>query len=64
MRFIPVHDGPMSVLRSYTVPELEGFAERAGPAGRRVVKEPFWQIVVSGRKGYCEEIQLVGRDQF
>jgi hypothetical protein len=46
-----VHDGPMSVLRSYIVPELEGLAERGGLAGRRVVKEPFWLIVVSGRKG-------------
>jgi hypothetical protein len=45
------HDGPMSVLRSYTVPELDTLAERAGLAGRRVVKEPFWLMVVWGRKG-------------
>ncbi len=44
------HDGPMSVLRSYTVPELDALAERAGLAGRRVVKEPFWLMVVWGRK--------------
>ena len=45
------YDGPMSVLRSYTVPELDALAERAGLAGRRVVKEPFWLMVVWGRKG-------------
>lgn len=44
------HDGPMSVLRSYTVPELDALAERAGLACRRVVKEPFWLMVVSGKK--------------
>lgn len=45
------HDGPMSVLRSYTVRELDGLAEQAGLSGRRVVKEPFWLMVVWGRKG-------------
>ena len=45
------HDGPMSVLRSYTVSELDGLAEQAGLSGRRVVKEPFWLMVVWGRKG-------------
>ncbi len=44
------HDGPLSVLRSYTRPELEALAEQAGLAGR-VRKEPFWLMVVSGRKG-------------
>lgn len=45
------HDGPMSVLRSYTVPELDTLAERAGLAGSRVAKEPFWLMILLGRKG-------------
>jgi SAM-dependent methyltransferase len=45
------HDGPLSVLRSYTVSEHDALAGRAGFAGRRVVKEPFWLMVISGRKG-------------
>jgi SAM-dependent methyltransferase len=44
------HDGPMSVLRSYTVHELDTLAERAGLSGQRTVKEPFWLMVASGRK--------------
>lgn len=44
------YDGPLSVLRSYTVSELDALAERAGLCGRRVVKEPFWRMVVAGRK--------------
>ena len=44
------HDGPMSVLRSSTVPELDALAERAGLACRRVVKKPFWLMVLSGNK--------------
>ena len=48
------HDGPMSVLRSYTVPELDALAESAGLAGHKVVKEPFWLMVVTGRKSYNE----------
>jgi len=44
------HDGPMSVLRSYTVPELDALAGKAGLAGRTVAKEPFWLMVLSGRK--------------
>jgi len=58
------HDGPMSVLRSYTAPELDVLAERAGFAGHRVVKEPFWRLVVWGRKDTDEEVRLVTRDQF
>jgi ubiquinone/menaquinone biosynthesis C-methylase UbiE len=48
------HDGPMSVLRSYTVPELETLAESAGLIGHTVVKEPFWLMAVTGRKSYNE----------
>ncbi|MHB8894112.1 MAG: methyltransferase domain-containing protein [Candidatus Geothermincolia bacterium] len=44
------YDGPLSVLRSYTVPELDALAEQAGLGGRRVVKEPFWRMVIAGRK--------------
>ncbi len=44
------HDGPMSVLRSYTVPELDALTERAGLPGHRTVKERFWLMVTSGRK--------------
>lgn len=44
------YDGPLSVLRSYTVPELDALADRAGLGGHRVVKEPFWRMVVVGRK--------------
>jgi len=45
------HDGPMSVLRSYTVTELVALADRAGLAGCRIVRQPFWLMVLSGRKG-------------
>jgi SAM-dependent methyltransferase len=44
------NDGPLSVLRSYTVPELDALADKAGLRGRRVVTEPFWRMVVTGRK--------------
>jgi SAM-dependent methyltransferase len=44
------HDGPLSVLRSYTVTEQDALAGRAGFVGHRVVKEPFWLVVISGRK--------------
>jgi Methyltransferase domain len=44
------HDGPLSVLRSYTVSELDSLAIRAELAGCRVVTEPFWLMVVVWRK--------------
>jgi len=44
------HDGPLSVLRSYTDKELSVLAGKAGLAGRHVTKEPFWLTVVWGRK--------------
>jgi hypothetical protein len=56
------HDGPMSVLRSYTVPELDALAESAGLTVHTVVKEPFWLMVVTGRKSYNEKIRVIGRD--
>jgi len=48
------HDGPLSVLRSYTVSELESLVVKAGLTSSSVVKEPFWLMVVSGRKGRSE----------
>jgi SAM-dependent methyltransferase len=45
------HDGPLSVLRSYTVGELDALADRAGLADRRIVRHPFWLMVLVGRKG-------------
>ncbi|RPI35767.1 MAG: methyltransferase domain-containing protein [Nitrospiraceae bacterium] len=45
------HDGPMSVLRSFTVTELVVLADKAGFAGHRVMRQPFWLMVLSGRKG-------------
>ncbi len=56
------HDGPLSVLRSYTVSELDDLAGRAGLACRRAEKEPFWLMLVWGRKGCSEDLRLVGRD--
>jgi len=44
------HDGPLSVLRSYTDAELSLLAEKAGLAGCEVTREPFWLTVVTGRK--------------
>jgi 2-polyprenyl-3-methyl-5-hydroxy-6-metoxy-1,4-benzoquinol methylase len=44
------HDGPMSVLRSYTDAELDALADRAGLADHGVTREPFWLMVLSGRK--------------
>jgi 2-polyprenyl-3-methyl-5-hydroxy-6-metoxy-1,4-benzoquinol methylase len=44
------HDGPMSVLRSYTVDELGALAGRAGLVGHRVERQPFWLMVLWGRK--------------
>jgi 2-polyprenyl-3-methyl-5-hydroxy-6-metoxy-1,4-benzoquinol methylase len=45
------YDGPLSVLRSYTVTELGALADKAGLAGRRIVRKPFWLMVLVGRKG-------------
>jgi len=44
------HDGPLSVLRSYTVSELGALVGKAGLISHRLVKEPFWLMVVSGKK--------------
>jgi 2-polyprenyl-3-methyl-5-hydroxy-6-metoxy-1,4-benzoquinol methylase len=44
------YDGPMSVLRSYTVAELGALADRAGLAGHKIVRQPFWLMVLLGKK--------------
>jgi ubiquinone/menaquinone biosynthesis C-methylase UbiE len=43
------HDGPMSVLRSYTDTELSALADKAGLTGHRVARAPFWLMVLTGR---------------
>jgi 2-polyprenyl-3-methyl-5-hydroxy-6-metoxy-1,4-benzoquinol methylase len=45
------YDGPISVLRSYTVTELGALADKAGLAYRRILRHPFWLMVLVGRKG-------------
>ncbi len=45
------YDGPLSVLRSYTVAELDALAGLAGLADRRIVRQPFWLMALVGRKG-------------
>ncbi len=44
------YDGPLSVLRAYTVSEMQALSRRAGLAKCRVAKEPFWLMVVSWRR--------------
>ena len=57
------HDGPMSVLRSYTISEMDAMAGTAGLTSPGVVKERFWLMVLTGRKSYDENFRVVGRDQ-
>jgi 2-polyprenyl-3-methyl-5-hydroxy-6-metoxy-1,4-benzoquinol methylase len=45
------HDGPLSVLRSYTVEELDALADQAGLSERSIVRHPFWLMALVGRKG-------------
>lgn len=42
------YDGPLSVLKSFTKPELTAIASRAGARGCTVSREPFWLLVLSG----------------
>ncbi|MGE5808257.1 MAG: methyltransferase domain-containing protein [Nitrospirota bacterium] len=44
------YDGPLSVLRSYTDAELAALAAQAGFPDSRIVRAPFWRIVLTGRK--------------
>ncbi|MGH7475908.1 MAG: methyltransferase domain-containing protein [Longimicrobiales bacterium] len=41
------HDGPVSVLRSFTPAELAALAQRAGLGGVRVTRHPFFRLVLS-----------------
>ena len=43
------HDGPLSVLRSYTRPELQALAERAGLVGATVHRHAFERLVLTAR---------------
>jgi 2-polyprenyl-3-methyl-5-hydroxy-6-metoxy-1,4-benzoquinol methylase len=44
------YDGPLSVLRSYTIGELDALADQAGLTEHRIVRHPFWLMVLVGRK--------------
>lgn len=43
------HDGPLSVLRSFTAGELLELGERAGLRGPRVRRHPAFRLVLEGR---------------
>jgi SAM-dependent methyltransferase len=43
------HDGPLSVLRSFTAPELESLARQAGLTHVRVRRRFFYRLVLTGR---------------
>lgn len=43
------HDGPLSVLRSFTPEELRTIGHRAGLAEVRVVRHAFFRLVLEGR---------------
>ena len=45
------YDGPLSVLKSFTVAELSGLASQAGAASFSIRREPFWLLVLSGEIG-------------
>jgi ubiquinone/menaquinone biosynthesis C-methylase UbiE len=40
------HDGPLSVLRAYTAPELRALAAAAGLPAARVYREPFFRLAL------------------
>lgn len=42
------YDGPLSVLRSYTLDELAALADAAGLTGFKVIKDPFWRMALVG----------------
>jgi 2-polyprenyl-3-methyl-5-hydroxy-6-metoxy-1,4-benzoquinol methylase len=44
------HDGLLSILKSYTPVELEALAKEGGLTGFKVVKLPFWRMVLVGGK--------------
>lgn len=45
------HDGPLSVLRSFTAPELVAMAQRAGLSDARVHRRFFHRLVLIARSG-------------
>lgn len=46
---ITAHDGPLSVLRSFTATELETVGRRAGFQRVRVERHPLYRLVLEGR---------------
>jgi SAM-dependent methyltransferase len=44
------HDGPLSVLRAFTVPELTGLAREAGLPHLRARREPWFRVSLAGVK--------------
>ena len=45
------NDGPLSVLKAFTEPELAALAEKAGTSRFTISREPFWLLVLSGDAG-------------
>jgi len=45
------NDGPLSVLRAFTVTELASLAEKAGTSRFTISREPFWLLVLCGDAG-------------
>ncbi|HBG05493.1 MAG: SAM-dependent methyltransferase [Geobacteraceae bacterium GWC2_58_44] len=45
------NDGPLSVLRAFTQPELAALAEKAGSSRFTITREHFWLLVLSGDAG-------------
>ncbi|WP_136516040.1 methyltransferase domain-containing protein [Geomonas edaphica] len=44
------YDGPLSVLKAFTVEDLTLWAQQAGAPSFRIHREPFWLLVLSGDK--------------
>jgi SAM-dependent methyltransferase len=45
------YDGPLSVLRSFTVDEMARIARAAGLDGFRVIRRPFFRVAIAGGLG-------------
>jgi len=45
------NDGPLSVLKAFTEPELAALAKNAGTSRFTISREPFWLLVLSGDAG-------------
>lgn len=48
------YDGPLSVLRSYTIDELAALADAAGLTGFKVIKDPFWRMALVGGPAWAK----------